>query len=349
MHWVCLSSIFICFMSFLLSRYYHLFSPKVLPQSSKAMSTAAQFAFRVQDSQTPVFFWSHGGPTFMYPEEEFGGDRGAFKKVKEIGKIIKEEIRPDFLIVVSAHWQSKGPDLVEVGYSSESLSSKSKKLSSEENELIYDFYGFPDHMYREQFHSVGSQELAQHISQTLGDGGLKSKVVKRGIDHGVWVPFKVAFTDSKSQDSGVYDVDFPLVQVSLTSSSNFDVHFKLGQLLAPYRKLNGLIVCSGMSVHNLRDIGLSMGYPGKVMPYAEPFNKVVSNIVSTGTRNTLLGKFEELETNPELKKLYAASHPTVEHFLPLVVGAGAALDDKGEVLYSNSAYSLGWGMFKWGK
>lgn len=318
--------------------------------STVAGATAAATASSLLDEskpKTPVFFLSHGGPTFMYPKVDFGGEPGAWKKTKDIGKFIKNEIKPNFIIYVSAHWQSSGSELVEIAVPKPiTQASKNPNLIDPEveNELIYDFYGFPDHMYKEQFHSKVDLALANDIKATFEANNIKSKLTERGIDHGVWVPGKVAFSTNKAPDSK-WDVDVPLIQVSLTSSDDFDFHYKMGEILSKYRSLGGLIICSGMTVHNLRDIGKA-SMAGKPLPYIAEFHKELTPIVTGSAKDERLSNFNNLKK--QHKKLLYSAHPTLEHFMPIVVAAGASYNETARELYNAATLSLGWGTYAFG-
>lgn len=305
----------------------------------------------------PAFFVSHGGPTFMYGTE----DEGAFNTIKKIGTKIKEEWKPDYLIVVSAHWQLSSPNLVEVAVPSNNAS---KDL--QENPLVYDFYGFPRYMYAEQFRTMNLRFLSEEISSQLKKSGFDSKLSKRGIDHGVWVPLKVAFSKHtmlnplpKGEKPELdLPTEIPLVQVSLTQwEHDFDTHFKLGQALSYFRDnqiwdpvrqkyLKGMVICSGMSVHNLRELGMAMS-SGSVMPYVEPFNKLLSKTMKNN--NQLLENLNRLKT--ENTTLLKRAHPTLEHFVPIVVAGGLLSgheNDKIEEVYTGGSLSLGWSIFRFG-
>jgi len=316
------------------------------------ISTAAT-AFPLFDQskpETPVFFFSHGGPTFMYPDADFGGDSGAYKEVKSIGKYIQSTIKPKFIVVISAHWQSNSDKKIEIGVPNSygdvfNSKTSSELLDPQELDLIYDFYGFPDYMYKEKFHSKGSIELANDIHETLTSNSIDSKITPRGIDHGVWVPFKVAFSSNKPEGKE-WDLDCPLVQVSLSASDDFDFHHKLGQALSKYRKLGGVIICSGMSVHNLRDFGLSISQGGKTLTYVPKLNKLLTIVISENKDDERLKKLKALQT--EEKQLLYRVHPSLEHFMPIVVASGAGKGDKAQELYNNSSFSLGWGVYKFG-
>ncbi|EMG47327.1 LigB subunit of aromatic ring-opening dioxygenase, putative [Candida maltosa Xu316] len=302
----------------------------------------------------PTYFFSHGGPTFMYELDDFG-NKGAWKTVKKIGTNIKKNWKPDYIIVVSAHWQSSGSNLIEINF----------PRNSKENPLIYDFYGFPDHMYKEEFHSENNLFIVNEIKKELESHGFNSSITNRGIDHGVWVPFKVAFSDYTTQSreqpetKGLDLPDTAVIQVSLTSSDkDFAKHFKLGEALSKFKNeliwdeskekyLSGLVICSGMSVHNLRDLGASFRAPGNIMPYVKPFNKLLTKIVEENHGKDLLNAFVDLQKNPMLRQ----AHPTLEHFLPIVVAGGIASKSNDEIkeLYNDSMLSLGWGIYQVGK
>ncbi|CAN3357885.1 hypothetical protein DICA3_C15522 [Diutina catenulata] len=331
--------------------YYYFYSTK---STSEPMSMAK---FVANAKPFPTYFFSHGGPTFMYEDDDFG-NKGAWKAVRKIGRTIKKW-QPDYIIVVSAHWQSSGNNLIEVNVPS---------VPSAENELIYDFYGFPNHMYKEEFHSKNAPLIGEEIVNHLKQSGFNSKLTKRGIDHGVWVPFKVAFSDYNTQTKpqpAVKGLDLPdtaVIQVSLTARDNdFDAHIKLGQALNQFRLNNywdesaqkhrrGLIVCSGMSVHNLHDLGRAMSMGGKAMPYVKPFNQLVKKVLETprSSGSELIDRM--LSIKADNATLLRQAHPTQEHFMPMVVAAGIASEgnQQAKELYNDELLSLGWGVYQFG-
>ncbi|KAK9234736.1 Extradiol ring-cleavage dioxygenase, class III enzyme, subunit B [Lipomyces kononenkoae] len=272
-------------------------------------------------NQTPVYFFSHGGPTFMYSDrDEAGGDLGAFKVLRAIGKEIVENVRPKAVVVLSAHWQASH-DQVEVN-------------SAEHTDLIYDFYGFPSFMYREKYPNVGSKIIAQKVIDQLQGSGIKAKGVARGLDHGVFVPFKVLFPEFQ-------DLKVPIIQVSLFDTDDPHQHFALGKALAPLRDENILIICSGMTVHNLREMGR---YRASVAPYAKKFDDMLETAISSDVGTVREDAMANLIKTDEAHK----SHPTKEHLLPIYVAAGAAYNEKGKRLYTNQTSSVAWGEYQFG-
>lgn len=288
----------------------------------------------------PTYFISHGGPTMIYRDDMLT-DTGAFDTLQTIGKEIKDS-KPDYLLVLSGHYQSDEPDTIQI-------SINKQNNANYENKLIYDFHGFGKSLYQEQFKSRGLLFISALIYGQLMKNGIKAKIVERGIDHGVWVPFKIMFGDT---------LDIPLIQVSLPYSDSFDDSFKLGKVLKYFRDtliwdpenkidLKGLIICSGTSVHNLRDIQRSLTYPGRVMPYVDSFHNLLNDVFEKSTPLTLLQNFNNLKKDANFKQLLYQAHPTLDHFLPLIVAAGT--NDGScdfETIYKNASFSLGWGIYK---
>ncbi len=92
---------------------------------------------------------------------------------------------------------------------------------------------------------AGAPDLAARVRTLLENAGFKSEVEsKRGLDHGVFVPFLLIYPNA----------DVPILQLSLQASLDPTLHLALGRALAPLRDQGVLIVGSGMSYHNLADM-----------------------------------------------------------------------------------------------
>lgn len=175
--------------------------------------------------------------------------------------------------------------------------------------LIYDFYGFPAHMYKATWAVKEDADLAKHvldlIQKTIPDAVYDPK---RGIDHGVWSPLKIAFPDG----------GIPVVQVSLQKKLDLDFHLKLGEALRPLADENVLVICSGGSTHNLR-LSFSGGAGGNgQQSWAPNFEKFVADSATLPVeeRNTA---YVEAKNRPDFR----LAHPREEHYVPLLVAAGA--------------------------
>ncbi|WEW61457.1 hypothetical protein PRK78_006947 [Emydomyces testavorans] len=268
--------------------------------------------------RTPVYFLSHGGPRIMYQH-----DHPAYHKLQQIGAEITTKVKPRGVAVFSAHWQG-GRDIIHVN-------------TAEHTELIYDFYGFPSHYYKERYPNIGSPEIAEQVIEAIRNAGIKAEGVKRGLDHGVWASFKCAFNPEKNP------LRVPVVQVSLFDTEDPDQHFRLGQAISKLREDNIQIIVSGMAVHNLRDLKFMLD-SRRPLPYALSFDEALKEAVTTppaerqkALRN-LLGRFDARK-----------AHPMFDHLLPIHIGAGAAGDDVGERLFTFTEGSMSWAQFRFGE
>ncbi|THZ85344.1 aromatic ring-opening dioxygenase LigB subunit [Aureobasidium pullulans] len=268
--------------------------------------------------RTPVYFLSHGGPNIM---KDF--DHPAYSKLQEIGKEITGKVKPRAVVVFSAHWQAS-PDKIQVN-------------TAEITDLIYDYYGFPDHYYKVKYPNVGSKDLAGKVLGALEGAGIEAEGVKRGLDHGVFAPFTVAF-DPKTNPLNV-----PLVQVSLFDSDDADKHYKLGEAMQGLREEGILVIVSGMAVHNLRDMWKAMQQPAP-MPYSVSFDAALKQAVEQKPENRQKAMAELLQRSDARR-----AHPSFEHLLPIHIGAGAAGSDSGKQLWTLPQGSMSWAQFRFGE
>lgn len=197
----------------------------------------------------------------------------------------------------------------------------------------------------------------QDVRDALQAGGWQVDETNRGLDHGLWVPFKVAF-----QQEPVESMHPPapspqaiqgtprIIQVSLPGDSSETSAERLGQSLNALRNQGYAIVATGQAVHNLRDIGYTRGFggPGKTA-YGTPFLSAVAQVIAASPGD-LGAEAKNLFKHPS----YQRAHPTPEHLLPLVVAAGAVqgkqVDEtqkRGDMLFQEDDGPLGWAMARW--
>ena len=202
-------------------------------------------------------------------------------------------VRPKAVLVISGHWENPLPTL--------NVAAKPG--------LLFDYYGFPEHTYRLKYPAAGAPELAERVRALLEHAGFKSDTEsKRGLDHGVFVPFLLIYPQA----------DVPILQLSLQASLDPALHLAMGRALAPLRDQGVLIVGSGMSYHNLADM-----FSGRGAAAAAAFDGWLGDAVQDpATRDSLLVRWRDAPGG-------AASHPREEHLIPLMVAAGAAQDDRG--------------------
>ncbi|KEF61923.1 uncharacterized protein A1O9_03495 [Exophiala aquamarina CBS 119918] len=272
-------------------------------------------------SKAPVYFVSHGGPNTMYDNKH-----PVWAELQAIGREITQKVKPSAIVVFSAHWQAQRPNTIEVNI-------------SEQEPLLYDFYGFPRHYYAEKFPNKGSPELARKIMGLLNDNGVRTQEEERGLDHGAFVPFKVMF-DLKENP-----VNVPIVQVSLfDDDTDAEAHIKLGRAVQNLREENIVIICSGMSIHNLRHFMMGGGRSGNLPGFAN-FDQALKDAAETkpgSHRDELMVKLLQ-RSDARL------AHPTFEHLLPAHIAVGAAGEDKGKQLFTLVEGPLAWAQYRFGE
>ncbi|MGE5243509.1 MAG: DODA-type extradiol aromatic ring-opening family dioxygenase [Betaproteobacteria bacterium] len=252
----------------------------------------------------PTLFIPHGGGPCFFMDPMPGLPPDAWDRMAAFLRGIDASLggRPRAVLVISGHWESK-PPAVNAGA---------------RPPLLFDYYGFPEHTYRLAYPVAGSPMLAARVRELLSAAAMASTDdAARGLDHGVFVPFKLIYPDA----------DVPLVQLSLDASRDPLVHLAIGRALAPLRDEGVLIVGSGMSYHNLRE--LFVDRPESNQP-SEAFDAWLNAAVAAepGERAARLADWRAA---PGAR----ASHPTPEHLLPLMVAAGAAGEDAGRSTYSD--------------
>jgi aromatic ring-opening dioxygenase catalytic subunit (LigB family) len=214
---------------------------------------------------------------------------------------------PEVVLVVSGHWE-EDPIAVNV---------------QEHPPLLYDYYGFPEHTYRLRFPAPGEPQLAREVRELLERAGIGTREEsRRGLDHGVFVPFKVIYPQA----------NVPIVQLSLQRGLDPAAHLRIGAALAPLRSRGVLIVGSGMSFHNLQIASLENA---RIAP-SEQFDAWLGQTVCDAdvqARNAGLLRWAHA---PAAR----FAHPREEHLMPLMVAAGAGGEDRGVRVFSGRM--MGW-------
>jgi aromatic ring-opening dioxygenase catalytic subunit (LigB family) len=121
--------------------------------------------------------------------------------------------------------------------------------------------------------------------------------------------------------------NIPIVQLSVLSSDSPAQHFAMGQALASLRDSGVAIIGSGMpTFHNLRIMNPYGVYNKAFEKTLTQFSETVTNTIKVENSEERKGKLEgwrdwvgAVESHP---------HRGVEHFLPLIVCAGAGGDGK---------------------
>ena len=198
---------------------------------------------------------------------------------------------PNAIVVISAHWQTKGT------YITGNLKPKQ----------IFDFWGFPDELYKTIYEPDGSPGIAKEIHEK--NIGIQIDD-NRGIDHAGWAIVKHMYPKQ----------DIPLLEMSLDVNKTEKEHFELGTKLTVLCDRGILIIGSGNIVHNLAEITFTED--SSPFRWAIEADNWIKDQMHSGSLDALM----------EYKKYmpkYARSIPTNEHYLPLlyILGMKAEKND----------------------
>jgi 4,5-DOPA dioxygenase extradiol len=109
------------------------------------------------------------------------------------------------------------------------------------------------------------------------------------------------------------DADVPVLQISLPSEQPAEL-FAVGRALAPLRGEGVLVIGSGFLTHNLRALALR-----ETPAWASEFDAWSADVLA---RRDIDGLLDYRRRAPGVHE----SLPTHEHFVPVIVAAGAAGD-----------------------
>jgi 4,5-DOPA dioxygenase extradiol len=246
--------------------------------------------------RAPVVFISHGAPSVALEDDEYTRALGLYGA----------SVQPKAVIVVSAHWEARGPVRVNVAAAPD---------------LIYDFSGFPEALYAIRYQAPGSPEVAGAVVGLLEGAGIAVvREATRGWDHGLWVPLRLLFPDAA----------VPIVEVSLPVPRTPESISKIGAALEPLRDQGVMLVGSGGVVHNLRR--LSWGGDGAVEPWARVFDEWVAERIERRDFDEV-GRYGTDAPHPEM------AVPTTEHFDPLFFALGATTaKDRLDTIYAGFSF-----------
>ncbi len=261
----------------------------------------------MSDVRLPTLYIPHGGGPCFFMQPMPGFPPGLWDNLAGYLRGIPAAIgvRPKAVLVISGHWESTVPTV----------------LSPRDHTLLFDYYGFPDYTYELTYPAHGAPEVAGRVHELLHQAGFATQDdKKRGLDHGVFVPFKLIFPNA----------DVPIVQLSLLNNLDPAQHLAIGHALAPLREEGVLIVGSGNSYHNLREFFSPSERAGAA---SAQFDEWLAQAVEAAPaeREQRLIHWHEAPGAIE-------SHPRSEHLLPLMVVAGAAGQDAGRVTYREQMF-----------
>ncbi|XP_047312159.1 extradiol ring-cleavage dioxygenase-like [Impatiens glandulifera] len=248
--------------------------------------------FTADNSRSPVmvvndtFFISHGSPTLSIDDS-----LPARHFLKSFRHLVFTQ-NPSAIVVISAHWETAEPTVNAV---------------AGESSTIYDFYGFPQSMYKIKYPAPGSPKLAKRIRELLETSGFPrvKEDKERGLDHGAWVLLMLMYPDA----------NIPVCQLSIQPDKDATYHYNMGRALASLKEEGVLIIGSGSATHNLR--ALSQSFDGSVPGWAFEFDAWLTDALHSG-------RYEDVNRYEEKAPHAKMAHPWPDHFYPLSVAMGAA-------------------------
>lgn len=238
----------------------------------------------------PVLFIGHGSPMNMVLSNRFT------RSLADLGSSLP---RPDAIMVVSAHWLTRGSDVACV----------------DRPGMIYDFFGFPEELYRVRYECSGAPAVARKVTE-LGGGAVRCDPA-RELDHAAYAVLRHMFPSA----------EIPVFELSLDYGFNdprpkpVEYHYEIAKRLVPLRGSGVLVIGSGNMVHNLRLADPDMDAPP--VEWAVEADEVLRS-------HLVAGEHRELIEYPSIGKWGSLAVPTLDHYLPMIYAI--ALQDEGETL-----------------
>lgn len=231
----------------------------------------------------PVIFLSHGAPPLA--------DDPLW--TRQLADWSSQLPKPESILMVSAHWEN---DPLTVS-------------ATRSVPLVYDFWGFPERYYQVTYPAPGATGLAAEVESLLGSAGQEvHRDEERGLDHGAYVPLVEMYPEA----------DVPVLQVSMPTLDPAEL-FEIGRRLAPLRDQGVLVVGSGFSTHNLREMDWHSGPEGHPPNWSVEFDDWLSEKITAQDVDSLIN-FQHSAPAATL------AHPRTEHFAPLFISLGAAAE-----------------------
>ncbi|MFN5356594.1 MAG: 4,5-DOPA dioxygenase extradiol [Bacteroidota bacterium] len=232
----------------------------------------------------PVLFIGHGHPMNALFDNTF---------TQSLSTLANHLPRPEAIMVVSAHWQTKGTFV--------SVAPK--------QHTIHDFGPFDQRLFEIRYDTHGHPERAREVIGMAGAVHVREDH-EWGLDHGAWSVLRHIWPKA----------DIPVFQLSIDYTKGAAFHFDLAEKLRKLRNRGVLIIGSGNIVHNLGNLDWS-DINAKPFDWALEFD----SIVKTHILNKDYLPLVNYQTFGTLAQLAV---PTNDHYLPMIYSLGLA--DKNE-------------------
>jgi 4,5-DOPA dioxygenase extradiol len=233
-----------------------------------------------QEQAMPVLFIGHGSPMNGIEDTEFS---------RRWTQMAKEIPTPKAVLVVSAHWFTKGTRITAMDFP----------------KTIHDFGGFPDELFAVQYPAPGHPALAKETAEILHSAHVELDH-DWGLDHGAWTVIRHMYPEA----------NIPVLQLSIDYTKGPQYHYDLAKELTSLRKKGVLIIGSGNMVHNLRMVAWDkLNEPGYAYDWAAQMNSRFKELIQAGDHRSLIN-YSGLGREAML------AIPTPEHYLPLMYTLG---------------------------
>lgn len=243
----------------------------------------------------PSLFLGHGSPMIAIEDNEY----------TQFLKSLGETMNPKAIVIFTAHWESPITTISSLNGT---------------YETIYDFYGFPDELFRVTYPAKGSEQIASIVAERFQQQGIEYKLdSKRGLDHGSWTVLTHLYPNAA----------IPVVQISVNPFLPVKEQYQIGQALKGLGEEDILVIGSGATVHNLRILKWGQKSPEQ---WAVDFD------------DWLIDKLQnhDLEALSEYQTLAPYANqavPRAEHFIPLIIAFGSGMSNEVKVIHRS--YDLG--------
>ncbi len=172
-----------------------------------------------------------------------------------------------------------------------------------------------------RYPAPGAPALAARVRGLLEETQQVADEPERGLDHGAYVPLVAMYPEA----------DVPVLQLSLPTLDPKAL-FELGRALAPLRNESVLVVGSGFLTHNLR--AWDQGEHPVTPSWASELDAWAADALARRDVDALL---DYRRLAPGVRQAL----PTHEHFVPVLVAAGAAADAPGPVSFPITGFMGG--------
>ncbi len=228
----------------------------------------------------PVLFIGHGSPMNGIENNLFS---------QQWAKMAQEIPTPKAVLVVSAHWFTKGTQITEM----------------EAPPTIHDFGGFPKELFDVQYPAPGNPLLARETAAMIQSTQVALSH-DWGLDHGTWSIVRHMYPLA----------NIPVLQLSIDYTKDAQYHYELAKEIYALRKKGVLIIGSGNMVHNLRMVAWDkLNEPEYGFDWAIQMNDTFKKLIQNNQHDSLI-HYNQLGREAQL------AIPTPEHYLPLIYTLG---------------------------